>query len=157
MQLHHFHDIQVIDDTAMSPGSIDAVFSTLQELHFSDLVVVYAIRGCRGTRVNEDNGRALARWSKDLNVRHFFSTSSISHVDEQNKVLPEEGEAFLRGSRSLGISPKHFMELPEALSQVLKVVEPGTTLLLLGAQGMDAGLAALQEQLKNRQVLVAPY
>jgi len=155
MQLYRFHDLYVIDDTAMSPGSIDAVFNTLEELPFSDLVIVNAIRGSRGTRVNEDNGRFLARWSKNLKVRQFFSTSSISHVDERNKVLPEEEEAFFQGTHSLGVSPKHFGELPEAITQALKVVKPGTTLLLLGAQGMNAGLATVQEQLEKQQILVA--
>lgn len=148
MQLHQFGNMQIIDDTAMSPGSIDAVFSTLQEISVHEPVVVYAIRGCRGTKVNEDNGRSLAYWSKVLKVRHYFTTCSNSHVDEQNMVLPEEKEAFLKESHASGVYPKHYTELPEAILQALKVVEPGKILLLLGAQGMDAGLQIAGEYIK---------
>ncbi|MEW5919855.1 MAG: UDP-N-acetylmuramyl-tripeptide synthetase [Bacillota bacterium] len=149
LQLYRFGEYQVLDDTAMSPGSINAVFNTLEQLAFSgpNLVVVYAIRGRRGVQVNEDNGRVLARWVKKLKIRHFFSTCSINHVDEQNRVLPQERESFSRGTRTSGIAPIHFAALEEALAQALKVATPGAVLLLLGAQGMDAGLKLVQEQL----------
>lgn len=150
MQIYPFRGMQIIDDTAMSPGSINAVFAALQEMSLTNPVIVFAIRGCRGTRVNEDNGRALARWSKELKVKHFFSTSSKSHVDEHNKVLPEEKDAFFKGCQSEGVHPIHNMELPETIIQALKVTKPGNTLLLLGAQGMDAGLAILWKQLKTQ-------
>ncbi len=142
LQLHRFGDFQVLDDTAMSPGSINAVFTTIEELGFdsSALVVVYAIRGRRGTRVNADNGRTLAHWVNRLKIRHFFSTSSVNYVDAGNKVLPEEQEAFWRGARAGGVSPRHFADLEEAVTQALKVTVSGSTLVLLGAQGMDEGL-----------------
>lgn len=149
LQSYRFDHLQVLDDTAMSPGSINAVFNTVEEMAFSgpELLVVYAIRGRRGTQVNEDNGRALARWVKKLKIRHFFSTCSINHVDDLNTVLPQEREAFFRGTRTSGVTPIHFSDLEEALLQALKAATPGSTLLLLGAQGMDAGLMLLKEQL----------
>ena len=152
MQPHRLGELNIIDDTAMNPGSIDAVFRTVDELSLPNPVVVYAIRGSRGTEVNEDNGRSLARWVKALNIRHFICTCSTGHVDEENEVLPEEKEAFLRGAFSAGRFPEHFTELPEALAQAVKVASPGSTLLLLGAQGMDAGLKILQEQLQEEKV-----
>ncbi len=157
LQFYQCGDLQVLDDTAMSPGSIHAVFQTLQELVFngSDLVVVYAIRGRRGIQVNEDNGRSLAEWVNKMKIRHFFSTSSVNHVDEQNEVLPEEKEAFLQGVRSGGAATKHFDDLEEALAQAMAITIPGTsTLLLLGAQGMDAGLKIIQEQYSPAKELV---
>ena len=157
LQFYQCGDLQVLDDTAMSPGSIHAVFQTLQELVFngSELVVVYAIRGRRGTQVNEDNGYSLAEWINKMKIEHFFSTSSINHVDEKNEVLPEEKEAFLRGVRTGGAATRHFDDLEEALAQAVTVTTPGTsTLLLLGAQGMDAGLKIIQEQYSQANDLV---
>lgn len=149
LQFYQCGDLQVMDDTAMSPGSIDAVFRTLQELAFNgeDLIIVYAIRGHRGTEVNEDNGRTLARWVKKMRVRCFFSTSSINHVDEQNEVLPEEKEAFDRGVWEGGAAVRHYDELEEALAEAVNAAIPEvSTILLLGAQGMDEGLLMLQKQ-----------
>ncbi len=145
-KLGHFH---VIDDTAMSPGSIHAVFHTLQEISFtrSPIIVVYALRGNRGTQVNEDNGRALGGWIKSLGITHFITTNSTECVDEQNRVLPEEENAFLQGARITEVSPTHFETLNDALEQAVHVAAPGagTLLLLLGAQGMDDGWKMLQD------------
>ncbi len=152
MQLYQLGDVYIIDDTAMNPGSINAVFNTLKDLGFSRLVLVYAIRGKRGTAVNEDNGRTLAGWAKTLPVHDFITTCSSGHVDEQNRVLPEEEEAFFRGALFAGLSPRHFTELPEALAQAVKSISPGATILLLGAQGMDAGLNILKEQLGAEEI-----
>lgn len=139
---HQVGSLHVIDDTAMSPGSIHAVFHTLQELSLARnrLVLVYALRGRRGTVVNEDNGRALAGWVKYLGIEHFFSTSSVHHVKETNRVTPEEEAAFFQGTLYHGISPVHTPSLEETIAKAVEVLTPGTTLLLLGAQGMDSGL-----------------
>ncbi|MDO9534442.1 MAG: UDP-N-acetylmuramyl-tripeptide synthetase [Bacillota bacterium] len=147
MQIHNLAGLQVIDDTAMNSGSIDAVFNAIRSLSPNKLVLVYAIRGRRGVKVNEDNGKALGKWVKDLQIKYFFSTSSISHVDERNQVLPEEEDAFFSGVISSGLYPCHYPELKDALAQALEVAAPGSALILLGAQGMDAGVKILQEQL----------
>ena len=153
MQIHILAGLQVIDDTAMNPGSIDAVFNTIRSLSPKKMVLVYAIRGKRGVQVNEDNGKTLGKWVKDLQIKYFFSTSSVSHVDEQNQVLPEEEDAFFSGVISSGLSPCHYPDLRDALAQALNAAEPDSTLILLGAQGMDAGVKILQEQIAPKKVL----
>lgn len=155
LQIYQLDGFNIVDDKAMTPGGINAVFQTLQELSFSRMIVVYALRGSRGTQVNEDNGRTLAQWIKQLKINYFFSTSSVSHVSQDNEVLPEEEKAFFRGARSAGRSPLHFKELPEAISQALKVAAPGSALLILGSKGMDEGVRVLQEQLEKAPVNVS--
>ena len=156
LQFYQCGDLQLMDDTAMSPGSINAVFQTLQELAFtgSELVILYAVRGRRGTQVNEDNGRTLAEWVNKMKIEHFISTSSINHVDAQNEVLHEEKEAFLKGVKTGGATTKHFDDLEEAINHALSVTIPDTsTLLLLGAQGMDEGLNIIREQYAREKEL----
>ena len=149
---YQLKDLHVIDDTAMSPGSIHAVFHTLKELSLarSPVIVAYALRGRRGTQVNEDNGRALAGWIKSLEIEHFITTNSTECVDDGNTVLPEEEKAFFQGARTTGATPTHFSTLEEALERAVQVATPGAVLLLLGAQGMDDGWKMLQNLLPEK-------
>lgn len=156
MQVYSFGDWQIIDDTAMNEGSINAVFNTIRDLSISKLAAIYSIRGSRGTQVNEDNGKTLARWAKRLKVNPFVSTNSISHVDENNKVFPSEQEAFIRGVHSEGITVEHFMELTDAIAYIMKNLSTGTTLLLLGAQGMDEGLNIIRDQTGYKEAPAEP-
>lgn len=160
LQFHQCSGLQVMDDTAMSPGSVNAVFTTLQELAFNgrDLIIVYAIRGQRGTRVNEDNGRTLAEWVQKMKIKHFYSTSAVNHVDEQNEVLPQEKEAFLRGVAEGGVSTEHYDDLEDALAQAVNAATPGaSTLLLLGAQGMDEGLKLIDKHLSREKITAVTH
>ncbi len=155
MQLYELGPLRVIDDKAMNPGGIDALFQTMEELDIlnSPIIVVYAIRGGRGHRVNEDNGRTLSRWLKLFNIKEFISTSSTGNVEKKDEVQLEEEEAFFRGTGSIGLLPVHFKELPEALNRALKAAEPGAVLLLLGSKGMDEGLNILKKKLKEENLL----
>jgi hypothetical protein len=57
--------------------------------------------------------------------------------------------------QSGGAAPRHFDDLEDALAQALQASIPGTTtLVLLGAQGMDGGLKIVQQQYAPAKDLV---
>lgn len=142
--------VPVLDDTAMNPASIDAVFDTVRRLPFGKLVVVNAVRGNRGPVINGLNGAALARWVRRLDRVELISTAAVSHTGPNDRVTPAEEEAFLEALRRAGLRPRHHEELEPALARAADLVGPGDVLLLLGAQGMDAGGRLAMEMLAQR-------
>ena len=128
----------VLDDTVGHPESIEAVFDAVREMPRRALHVVYAIRGTRGTAINERNAAALAaavaRSGAALTV-----TASEDTADERNRVTAEERDIVLATLREAGVD---FAFEPTVAAAVRKArVSAGREdlLLLLGAQGMDRG------------------
>ena len=137
------HPFTVIDDTAGRPDSIAACFQVAAALPHRRLVAVYAVRGGRGVEINYANGLQLARearrWRAGLVV-----TASAGDTSPRDRVRPEEWEACLAGLAAGGLRPPAFLRLGDALAAALAELEPGDLLLLLGAQGMDAGAGYLR-------------
>ncbi|MBE0465720.1 MAG: hypothetical protein IBX71_00630 [Candidatus Desulforudis sp.] len=149
-------EITVLDDTAMNPASIDAVFAAVSGLPFKKVVVVNAIRGNRGPVINGHNAAALARWVRLLGRAELITTSSVSHAGPNDRVGPAEEAAFLNGLRRGGVCFRHHAELDAAVAEAVGRVTPGDLLLLLGAQGMDEGGALAVEMLGTRGITLSP-
>jgi UDP-N-acetylmuramoyl-L-alanyl-D-glutamate--2,6-diaminopimelate ligase len=138
MNLFHLSGITVIDDTALNPGSINAVFETVRNLRFHRLIVVNAIRGCRGTAINAANAQTFSSlWhnkSFDLII-----TASNDKVLPADLVSAKEKSAFLMALEQHKIPYRYSDSLRGALIAALEMASSGDLLLLLGAQGMDNG------------------
>lgn len=144
MNVFHLGGITVIDDTALNPGSIDAVFDTIGAFRYNRLVVVNAIRGRRGPAINAANAAALAGRQRK-NPFELIVTSSVDHVGAADIVSGEEKMAFLTTLNALKTEYTYTSTLPNALGIALNRTMPGDLLVLIGAQGMDVGRQVLTE------------
>ncbi len=143
MNLFDLNDVTVIDDTALNPGSIEAVFSSISNMSFNRLVVINAIRGNRGPAINAVNAQSLSEWQ----LRQPFElivTSGNDCVDAKNQVTPEEKQAFISVLRQNNSNFSFVSSLPAAVSHALSIIQPHDLLVLLGAQGMDQGRSILE-------------
>lgn len=146
MNIHNFHDFTVIDDTALNPGSIDAVFSCLKNLNYHQLTVINAIRGNRGVAINQVNACTLSKWQQYMPFR-LIVTASSGMVDELNMVTDEEKRAFLSSLNQTKARYTYTDDLVSAVNIAIQNTNPGDILILLGAQGMDRGFEILNTQI----------
>lgn len=138
MNVMHHDGLTIVDDTALNPGSIDAVFAALELFRYRKLVAVYAIRGKRGVTINAANAAALAsHWRKA--PFKFFVTASVDHVGRADSVSPEEQAAFTSALDNEEVKYVFDDSLPASLDKALAAVGADDLLLLIGAQGMDDG------------------
>lgn len=156
MEVARLAGMTVVDDTALNPGSIDAVFTTIGAFRYRRLIVVNAIRGCRGAAINAANADTLAAWWR----RQPFAliiTSSTGSVDQSDLVLENEKSAFIKALENSGICYSFTGTLPEAIGTALDTANCGDLILLLGAQGMDDGFRILREQAAVRPDAAADW
>lgn len=149
MQIRRLKNNMIIDDTALNPGSIDAVFQAIKHFSFNRIVLVTSIRGNRGADINRENAARLAKWGIFYNLERVIVTSSHSNIDSQNYVSAEEEAVFLKTLSLANLPFAHFRELPDAVAYALTRVEHGDLLLLLGAQGMDSAGSVLDKFLSD--------
>lgn len=142
MNIFHLQGLTIVDDTALNPGSIDAVFTTLASFRYNRMIVVNAIRGQRGTAINAANAAELVRQHQRL-AFDMIITASSDQVALTDTVTAEEEHAFLTTLNTLKADYIYSDTLAGAIKQALKKALPGDLLVLLGAQGMDAGKQVL--------------
>ncbi len=112
MEVFHLAGMTIIDDTALNPGSINAVFDTLGAFRHDRLIAVTAVRGCRGVAINVANARTLAgQWR----TRPFtlIVTASKDNVGPADAVSPQEKSAFCQALETEHIMYQ-FCESPAA-------------------------------------------
>lgn len=146
LQMSTLKGVLILDDTALNPASYQVVFETVQELEYDQLVLVNAIRGGRGPEINRANGRVLSCWCRVLTPKTVIITASNDITREEDRVQPDEEEAFFQGLSAL--PHLYFSRLVPSLHAATTRVKKGDLLLLLGAQGMDPGLKILLQKNK---------
>ncbi len=142
-------DVTIISDVAMNRASYDAVMQSV-ELMGRPFVVVNAIRGNRGVRINEDIANILADWNDRLGfapVVLTLSQSILSRLTVDYRVRSEEVEAFLVAADKRKMALTLYDELPDAIAKASARLAPGHILLLLGTFGMDDGLDLVKSQI----------
>ena len=138
MEIVHRGGPLVLDDTVGNPRSIEQVARTVRALPRRALRIAYVVRGRRGTTINEHNAEALADLVLDTGALLVVSTSEDA-ADERNEVSPEERDAALAVLRRRGVPVHVEPRLADAVRHVLGGAHEEDVVLLLGAQGMDAG------------------
>ena len=128
----------ILDDTVGHPESIEAVFEAVREMPRRALHAVYAIRGTRGTAINERNAAALAREVQAAGAT-LIVTASEDAADARNRVTDEEREAVVSTLRDAGVQFRFEPTLAAAVQSARGATGEDDLLLLLGAQGMDRG------------------
>ncbi|HEU4628239.1 MAG TPA: Mur ligase family protein, partial [Gemmatimonadaceae bacterium] len=136
----------VVDDTVGNPRSIELVRQTVAELPHRALRIAYAVRGARGATINEHNAEALAAFVSGSGARLVVTTSDEA-ADARNRVTAEERDAALGVLRARGVPFTFRPRLADAVHEALDGAGPDDLVLLLGAQGMDAGAAIAREAL----------
>lgn len=154
-------DFKIIDDHFANTSNIDASLLSLSGLTYRRLIMVYCIRGSRGTTVNRENVETLARWLPRLTLSEIIVTEARGDVTAHDKVLPEERAVFREAIQKTGLAVTEAPTLDEALKLALERVGPGDILLLAGTQGMDkAGRRILEfiseAQPERRAAILAP-
>jgi UDP-N-acetylmuramoyl-L-alanyl-D-glutamate--2,6-diaminopimelate ligase len=77
-------------------------------------------------------------------------TSAEDTADARNRVEPAERDAFLGVLRRAGVPHAHVPTLRAAIARTLDAAGRRDLVLLLGAQGMDAGADLAREALRSR-------
>lgn len=147
MEIVRRGDPTVLDDTVGHPDSISAVFEVARRLGHERRYVAYAIRGGRGEEINRRDAEAVAIWLRRVPVHRLVVTSSVDAADEANRVEPAERRIFEETLQRYGVAHLYRDRLDDAIDTVLDGIAQGDLLLLLGAQGMDAGAAVLRDRL----------
>jgi UDP-N-acetylmuramoyl-L-alanyl-D-glutamate--2,6-diaminopimelate ligase len=129
----------IIDDTVGHPDSITGVFEVAERLPGDRLHVAFCIRGRRGPEINARDAEALAIWARRSSLTRLFVTSAVEAADERNTVNAEERAAFLRVLDEARLDYAYHDRLEEAVTAAIERTGDGDIVLLLGAQGMDAG------------------
>ena len=153
--MHRLKGYTVVDDTALNPGSIDAVYRTVSSLSRRSLITVNAIRGNRGAAINYTNAASFAAWHHKL-PGTLIVTDSEDMAPQSDRVAPEERQAFLAALDENRVHYRHTPTLREAVSQAASLLGHNDLLLLLGAQGMDNGMELLRRQAGAAPTQVTP-
>lgn len=153
LQVVHENHFTVIDDYAHNPASFEAVFRAISSRKYAAIHPVVAIRGSRGTEINRQNAKVIAEWCRKLGIPKVIATTSVSHVTAKDAVTPDEEMAFVGELLKSRIAVDLVPELPEAVQNALDSAEEGDLVILLGAQGMDAGAAVVSAWLSKRAYL----
>jgi UDP-N-acetylmuramoyl-L-alanyl-D-glutamate--2,6-diaminopimelate ligase len=111
--------------------------------------VVFCVRGQRGPEINERDAEALAIWSRTVPIHALHITSATDSADERNSVTAEERSAFIRVIERSGIEHRYHDRLDDAISAALGDAGEHDLVLLLGAQGMDAGAGIVSRVLDS--------
>lgn len=138
MQIIYEAGPTVLDDTVGNPESIHMVFDAIRAIPHDGLRVVYAVRGSRGTEVNERNADALASEVAATGAR-LIVTASDDHAGDRDRVEAEERDAVLETLRVRGVSFEYEPFLERAIARTLDGTTHNDMVALLGAQGMDKG------------------
>lgn len=137
----------VLDDTAGHPESFDATFEVADLIPASRVIVAYALRGSRGADINRRNAISLADHVQTLGAARLVVTEAADTSRDLDAVQGSEVDAARDAFRSRGLTPAWHETMRAAMEDVAHYSRPGDLIVLVGAQGMDAGREALLQAL----------
>jgi UDP-N-acetylmuramoyl-L-alanyl-D-glutamate--2,6-diaminopimelate ligase len=137
----------IVDDTVGHPDSITGVFELAERVPHRELRAVFCARGMRGELINARDAEALAIWARRVHIDALHITSAEDTADERNRVSTTERRAFLRVLESESVPHSHHMRVEDAIAAALTGTADDDLVLLLGAQGMDAGASMVRRLL----------
>ena len=114
--------------------------------------VVYAVRGSRGITINRYNAEALAASVENIPA-DVVLTASEDAADDRNRVTEDEWHAATEALRERGIVFRTEPSLRAAVTSVVRDAAAGDLVLLLGAQGMDAGAQIARDTMTGRSLV----
>ncbi|OWZ83642.1 Mur ligase family protein [Natranaerobius trueperi] len=127
----------VLDDCAHNVASMEAVFNTISELPFENLIIVIGVRGNRGKETNKENSSILSKWIQKLPVKKLVITTSESHAAPKDQVQKQELEAFLEPIQKNKFPYELISDLKKSIKCSVNSAETGDLVLILGPYAMD--------------------
>lgn len=129
----------VIDDFCHNPASYQAILETIRSLKYNKLIIVNAIRGNRGMKINNKNAMVLATWYNVLNNPKIFLTLSEDVLSYKNKANKKELEEYVDVFNENSIEYEIHSNLRDSIAEAIKTASEGDIILLLGPRGMNNG------------------
>ena len=133
----------VLDDTAGHPDSLRATLEVAAMLRRAqepaNTVVVYAIRGNRGTDINRRNATALADLAAEHGITDVIVTASADVAGPNDRATVDEVESTRAALSARGQRFDFHDSLETAARAALDRSAAGDLLVLVGAQGMNEG------------------
>jgi UDP-N-acetylmuramoyl-L-alanyl-D-glutamate--2,6-diaminopimelate ligase len=139
LQVLRHADPVILDDTVGHPDSITGVFEVAAAVPHRRLLAAFCVRGQRGPVINARDAEALAIWSRSVPISRLTVTAARDTADARNTVTGEEAAAFTTVLEREGVAFEWHEALEDAVTAVVRDAGAGDMVLLLGAQGMDAG------------------
>lgn len=139
----------VLDDTAGHPESFDATFEVADLIPADRVIVAYALRGSRGADINRRNAVSLADHAQTTGAARVVVTEAADTARALDAVQPDEADAAREAFRGRGIEPAWHETMNTAMEDVARHSRPGDLIVLIGAQGMDAGRDELDSALST--------
>jgi UDP-N-acetylmuramoyl-L-alanyl-D-glutamate--2,6-diaminopimelate ligase len=143
----------VLDDTAAHPESLRATFEVAALLagrRMDRAAVVYAVRGMRGTGINQRNADALAQLTSDYGISRLMLTAAADAAGPHDRVRGEEADAARQTLLRRGFAFAWHDALRDALEAALAATSRGDLVVLVGAQGMNAARSMLTSDVTGR-------
>ena len=95
------------------------------------------------------DAEALAIWARRVRIDRLAITSAEDTADERNDVSAGERRAFLHVLQGASVPHTHHARLEDAIAAVAEDAAEDDLVLLLGAQGMDAGSSIIERMLSR--------
>lgn len=146
-ELIYDNEFKILDDHFANEKNIDSTMSTLKEMKYNNLHILYAIRGKRGYEVNKEIAERLVKWIEILKPTSICATLSKETVTEKDRVTDEELAIFKETLNNANIDYKIYDNLCDSIEDNIDLLEEEDVLLLAGCQGMDKGAHVVLEKL----------
>ncbi|MDQ3169035.1 MAG: Mur ligase family protein [Acidobacteriota bacterium] len=137
----------VLDDTAGHPESFDATFEVADLMPANRVVIAYALRGSRGADINYRNALSLADHALSLGAFRTIVTEAADTAGALDRVQADEADAARRAFRDRGLAPAWHETMRAAMEDTAGATRAGDLIVLVGAQGMNAGREHLNSAL----------
>ena len=119
-ELIYDENFKVLDDHFANEKNIDVTMTTLSQMNYKNLHILYAIRGNRGVELNRAVDERLCFWLKKLKASTLFTTFSEDTVKQKDKVTQEEKAVYAEVLKNNNIETVYFNELKDGINNILK-------------------------------------
>lgn len=149
-ELIYNKDYMILDDHFANEKNIAVTLETLCQMDYTNLHVLYAVRGGRGAALNRDNALEMVKWMDKLPLKTFYATRSEEVVSSKDVVTDSELAAFSEVMKDAGYDIPVVDDLKSAIAKVWDKVGEHDVFLLAGCQGMDHGAKYVWERLAEQ-------
>lgn len=151
------NNFKVLDDHFANLKNIEITMSTLEQMSFNKLHIIYAIRGNRGVNLNYSNAKELIHWIHKLEPENVIISKSTDTTTDKDYVSAEEEKYCKKAFVENKIEYNLRETLEESVNEIMPKLKQGDVLLLAGCQGMDKGARFVWDYLlKNGPTEIKP-
>ncbi|KNF07458.1 UDP-N-acetylmuramoyl-L-alanyl-D-glutamate--2, 6-diaminopimelate ligase MurE [Gottschalkia purinilytica] len=146
-------DFLVIDAFTNNPLSYDAVFHTIQNLDYNNLIVINSIDEDDENEVSRDNIEIISEWIDILKANDIILSLGTDVTEKKDKCLNKLILDYEKKFKENNIKYSVYDRLEDSINNALKICKKNDIVLLLGAEGMNKGENILLKAIYNKQKL----